>query len=140
GQRATLLGGMIFGIVWMCGQATAPYVVGRAIDRGIAGHDTTALLAWSGALLGVGLIQAGAGVTRHRWAVTNWMTAAFRVEQLLTRQAARLGASLTQRVDLGDVVSSATTDAGYIGNALDITARAAGSVVSFVAVAIVMLN
>jgi ABC-type multidrug transport system fused ATPase/permease subunit len=140
GQRATLLGGMIFGIVWMCGQAAAPYVVGRAIDRGIAGHDTAALLAWSGALLGVGLIQAGAGVTRHRWAVTNWMTAAFRVEQLLTRQAARLGASLTQRVDLGDVVSSATTDAGYIGNALDITARAAGSVVSFVAVAIVMLN
>ncbi|MGH8890662.1 MAG: ABC transporter transmembrane domain-containing protein, partial [Acidothermaceae bacterium] len=45
-----------------------------------------------------------------------------------------------QRVDLGDVVSSATTDALYIGNSLDITARAAGSIVAFVAVSILMLS
>jgi ABC-type multidrug transport system fused ATPase/permease subunit len=85
-------------------------------------------------------VQAAAGVSRHRFAVANWMTGTFRVEQLLTRQAARLGASLTQRVQLGDIVSSATTDAGYIGNSLDITARLAGSIVSFIAVAIIMLS
>ncbi len=129
GQRATLTGGMVFGIVWMCGQATVPFVVGRGIDKGITGHSTGALLTWSAVLLGVGIVQAAAGVTRHRFAVANWMTGTFRVEQLLTRQAARLGASLTERVQLGDVVSSATTDAGYVGNCLDITARLAGSLV-----------
>ena len=139
-QRATLLGGMTFGIVWMGGQAAVPFVVGRAIDRGISGRDTAALLGWSIALLLIGLVQAASGVSRHRFAVTNWMTGTYRVEQLLTRKAAQLGGSLTQRVDLGDVVSSATTDALYIGNSLDITARAAGSIVAFVAVAIVMLS
>jgi len=140
GQRATLTGGMIFGIIWMCGQATVPFVVGRGIDQGITGHSTSALLTWSAVLLGLGIVQAASGVSRHRFAVANWLTGTFRVEQLLTRQAARLGASLTQRVQLGDIVSSATTDAGYIGNCLDITARLAGSIVSFVAVAIIMLS
>lgn len=138
-QRATLLGGMTFGILWMCGQAAVPFVVGRAIDRGIASRDTAALLGWSAALLVIGLIQAASGISRHRWAVTNWMTAAFRVEQLLTRRASLLGGSLAKRIEIGDVVSSATTDALYIGNALDITARASGAIVSFIAVAIVML-
>ncbi|MGH8889376.1 MAG: ABC transporter transmembrane domain-containing protein, partial [Acidothermaceae bacterium] len=140
GQRVTLLGGMFFGIVWMCGQAVTPFVVGRAIDRGISRHDTSALVAWSAVLLCIGLVQAGSGIARHRFAVTNWMTATFRIEQLLTRKATKLGGSLTQRVDLGDVVSSATTDALYIGNSLDITARAAGSVVAFIAVSILMLS
>ena len=130
---------MAFGIVWMCGQAFVPFVVGRGIDKGITGHSTSALVEWSTVLLGVGIVQAVAGVMRHRWAVTNWMTGTFRCEQLLTRQAARLGASLTERVDLGDVVSSGTTDAGYVGNCLDITARAAGSIVSFIVVAVIML-
>jgi ABC-type multidrug transport system fused ATPase/permease subunit len=140
GQRATLTGGMAFGIIWMCGQATVPFVVGRGIDEGITGHSTHALLTWSAALLGVGIVQAAAGVSRHRFAVANWLTGTFRVEQLLTRQAAHLGASLTERVQLGDIVSSATTDAGYIGNCLDITARLAGSIVSFAAVAVIMLS
>ena len=140
GQRATLTGGMIFGIIWMCGQATVPFVVGRGIDKGITGHSTSALVTWSAVLLGVGIVQAAAGVARHRFAVTNWMVGTFRIEQLLTRQAATLGASLTDRVQLGDVVSSATTYAGYIANCLDITARLAGSIVAFGAVAAIMLS
>jgi ABC-type multidrug transport system fused ATPase/permease subunit len=139
-QRATLLGGMAFGVVWMCGQAAAPFVVGKAIDQGVSNRDTDALIAWSLVLFAVGLIQAAAGVMRHRWAVTNWMFATFRIEQLLTRKAARLGDSLTTRVEIGDVVSTATSDAMHIGNCLDITARAAGSIVAFAAVAVVMLN
>jgi len=139
-QRATLLGGMFFGIVWMCGQAVMPFVVGRAIDRGISRDDAAALVGWTALLLCIGLVQAGAGIARHRFAVTNWMTATFRIEQLLTRKATQLGGSLTDRVDLGDVVSSATTDALYIGNSLDITARAAGSIVAFAAVSVLMLT
>ena len=35
GQWHTLLLGMFFGIVWMSTQAVMPFVLGRAIDRGI---------------------------------------------------------------------------------------------------------
>jgi len=140
GQRATLAGGMAFGIVWMCGQATVPFVVGRGIDKGITGNDATALVQWCAVLLAIGIVQAAAGLGRHRFAVTNWMTATFRIEQLLTRKAANLGASLTDRIQLGDVVSSATSDAAYVGNCLDITARLAGSIVAFAVVTIIMLR
>ncbi len=138
-QRATLLGGITFGVIWMCGQAVVPFEVGRAIDRGIADHHLAALLTWSAILLGTGLIQAGAGVMRHRFAVTNWLISTFRVEQLLTRKIAALGGTLTQHVDLGDVVSSATTDANYIGSSLDVISRLVGAMVAFLAVGVIML-
>jgi ABC-type multidrug transport system fused ATPase/permease subunit len=138
-QKSTLAGGITFGVIWMLGQAVVPFEVGRAIDRGISDHDTAALLGWSAVLLATGLIQAAASVMRHRFAVTNWLIATFRVEQLLTRKVASLGSTLTQRVDFGDVISSATTDANYIGSSLDVIARLTGAIAAFVAVAVIML-
>jgi ABC-type multidrug transport system fused ATPase/permease subunit len=138
-QRSTLAGGIAFGVIWMLCQAVVPFEVGRAIDRGISDHSTAQLLCWSGALLATGLIQAGASVMRHRFAITNWMIATFRIEQLLTRKVVALGGTLTRRVDLGDVLSSATTDANYIGSSLDVIARLVGAMTAFVAVSVIML-
>ena len=78
GQTSTLLGGMAFGIVWMSCQAVMPAVLGRAIDAGVAARDSSALLDYAGVMLLVGLVQAGSGIMRHRFAVTNWLTAAYR--------------------------------------------------------------
>ena len=39
-------------------------------------------------LLLVGMVQAGAGVARHRFAVGNWLVATFRTQQLVSPQAA----------------------------------------------------
>jgi ABC-type multidrug transport system fused ATPase/permease subunit len=139
GQRRTLLGGIAFGILWMLGQAIVPFEVGRAIDRGISDHSAVALLGWSAVLLVTGLAQAGAGVMRHRFAVSNWLIGTYRIEQLLTRKVAALGGTLTQRVDFGDVVSSATTDANYIGSSLDVVLRLVGAFVAFIVVAVIML-
>ena len=79
-------------------QAVMPAVLGRAIDRGVAAKDQQQLLLWAGVMLVIGLLQAVTGIMRHRFAVTNWLTASYRIVQLTTRQSVRLGGSLPRKV------------------------------------------
>lgn len=140
GQWQTLLMAAVFGIIWMVAQAVMPAIIGLAIDRGITEKDTGSLVFWAMALLGVGLVQAAAGIVRHRFAVTNWLTAAYRTVQLIARQATHLGATLPKRVATGEVVAIGSNDLAHLGNAMEITARAAGAVVSFLVVAVILLR
>ena len=140
GQWHTLLMGMVFGVVWMVCQAVMPSVIGHAIDDGIAARDTSGLVQWTAAMLGIGVLQAAAGIMRHRFAVTNWLTAAYRTVQLVARHATHLGATLPKRVATGEVVAIGTNDLAHLGNAMDVTARAAGAVVSFLVVAVILLD
>ena len=140
GQWHTMVLGALFGITWMVAQAALPMVIGRAIDEGVAARDTNALLMWTGVMLGIGLVQAAAGIIRHRFAVTNWLTAAYRTVQLVARQAVNLGATLPKKVATGEVVAIGTNDLSHLGNAMDVTARAAGAVVSFLVVAVILLR
>lgn len=139
-QLATVLGGAFFGVLWMGAQALLPYVVGRAIDQGVAHHNLHALTRWCGVLLAVGALQALAGVLRHRFAVGNFLVACFRTQQWLVRQTVRLGVDLRAQVSTGDVVSSGTTDTLAIGHAVDISARLSGAVVAFGLVAVLLLQ
>ena len=131
---------MSFGIVWMLAQALTPALVGRAIDQGVAEDDTSRLLLWAGALLGIGVVGAVAGVFRHRFSVTNWLTAAYRTVQLVVRRSTDVGAALPQQVPTGEVVSIGATDLAHIGGLMDIAGRMAGAVVSFVVVAVILLD
>jgi ABC-type multidrug transport system fused ATPase/permease subunit len=140
GQWRTMLVAVGFGIVAMVAQAVMPAIIGTAIDEGVAGRDIGRLVALTLAMLGVGLLQAAAGIMRHRFAVTNWLTAAYRTVQLVTRQAVRLGATLPKRVATGEVVAIGSNDLSHLGNAMDITARMAGAVVSFLVVAVILLR
>jgi ABC-type multidrug transport system fused ATPase/permease subunit len=140
GQLPTMVVAALFGVVWMVAQAVMPAIIGLAIDQGVAGRDTGRLLVLTLAMLGIGLVQAAAGIMRHRFAVTNWLTAAYRTVQLITRQATRLGATLPKRVATGEVVAIGSNDLAHLGNAMDITARMAGAVVSFLVVAVILLR
>jgi len=140
GQLPTVLGGMAFGVAWMLTQALVPAVIGRAIDQGVAVQDTGALLYWTGVLAAIGVVQAVAGVFRHRFAVTNWLIAAYRTVQLIGRHAGHLGATLPRRVATGEVVSVGANDLAHIGNAVEVLGRAAGSVVAFAVVAVILLD
>jgi ABC-type multidrug transport system fused ATPase/permease subunit len=139
-QWLTIAGGALFGILWMGSQALFPYIVGRAIDVGVAGHDLRALSRWCLLLLLVGVLQAVSGLMRHRFAVTNYLTAAFRTQQWLVRHTVHLGASLRSQLSTGDVVSVGTTDTTAIARGVDITARLSGAVVAFVLVAVLLLS
>ncbi len=140
GQWLTLLGGAAFGIIWMSCQAVMPFVIGRAIDRGVTDKDGQALLTYAAVMFGIGLLQAASGIMRHRFAVTNWLTAAYRVVQLTGQQAVRLGGTLPRKVSTGEVVAIGTNDISHIGGAMDVTARFSGAVVSFVLVAVILLQ
>ncbi len=140
GQWRTLALGMCFGIVWMSSQAVMPAVIGRAIDEGVTARDTRALLGWAGLLLGIGLVQAVSGILRHRCAVTNWLTAAYRTVQLVGRHAVHLGGSLPRRVSAGEVAAIGTSDISHLGQVMDVSARFTGAVVSFVLVAVILLQ
>lgn len=139
-QWVTLAGGMAFGIVWMSAQAVMPAVIGRAIDRGIAAKDTDELLKWALVLFAIGLVQAASGIMRHRFAVTNWLTAAYRVVQLVGRQTTRLGGTLPRKVSTGEVVAIGTNDLSHIGQVMDVSARFAGAIVSFFLVSVILLQ
>ncbi|WP_209021742.1 ABC transporter ATP-binding protein [Nocardioides sp. 503] len=139
-QWRTLAGGMFFGIVWMSAQAVMPAVIGRAIDRGVADRDGDALLGFAGLLLLIGLVQAAAGIIRHRFAVTNWLIAAYRTVQLVGRHTVHLGGALPRKVSTGEVVAIGTSDISHLGQVMDVSARFAGAVVSFLLVAVILLQ
>ncbi|MGH8870108.1 MAG: ABC transporter ATP-binding protein [Actinomycetes bacterium] len=140
GQAATMMAGAAFGITWMATQAALPALVGAAVDDGVAQQDTGALLGWFAAMAGLGGVTAYTGIMRHRFAVTNWLTAAYRTQQLVARQAVRTGETLTRRLGTGEVVAVGATDVQAMGNAMEVTARASGAVVSFVLVALLLLS
>lgn len=138
-QKRSMAGGLAFGVLWMVTQALMPATIGRAIDAGVTGDDTDALLLWSGILLLLGAVQALSGVMRHRFALANFLGGAFRTIQVTTRQAVRLGATLPERVATGEIVSVGIADISQIGGSLEITARGTGSVVAIVLVGAILL-
>ena len=140
GQLGTLATGIVYGVIWMGALAVVPALVGRAIDQGVASGDRAGLLRGSALILAAGLVSAAAGILRHRTAVVNWLTASYRVQQLLVRQAVRLGGSLPRRVPTGEVVAVGSHDAERIGSAMDIVARLSGALVSFALVAVLLLR
>ncbi|WP_199286689.1 ABC transporter ATP-binding protein [Nocardioides houyundeii] len=140
GQWQTLAGGMAFGIVWMGAQAVMPAVLGRAIDHGVADRDFDQLLVWASVMLAIGLVQAFCGIMRHRFAVTNWLIAAYRTVQLVGRHTVHLGGTLPRKVSTGEVIAIGTSDLSHLGQVMDVTARFVGAVVSFVLVSVILLS
>ncbi|GGM17702.1 ABC transporter ATP-binding protein [Dactylosporangium sucinum] len=138
-QWHLVLGGVLLGIVWMVSQALVPAAIGAGVDA-LAAHDQRRLL-WAGAaVLGLGAVTAASGIMRHRFAVSNFLSAGFRTVQVAVRHATRLGATLPKKVATGEVVSIGTTDFDHIGFSMDITARGGGAVVAIVVVSVLLLR
>ena len=132
--------GAFWGVVWMASQALMPAAIGKTIDAGVTAKDTAELWRWSAVVLVLGCVTGAAGTLRHRCAVTNWLTAAYRTVQLTARQATELGATLPSRIATGDVVAIGTADTSSIGSTMDVSARFAGAVVSLVMVSVLLLG
>ncbi|MEV0122324.1 ABC transporter ATP-binding protein [Streptomyces sp. NPDC050703] len=113
-QLAGQLKALAWGLLHFGSIAGLPYAVGIAVDAVL--DRSGGRLALSGVLLVLlGLAIALGDTMLHRTAVTNWITAAARVQQLLARKTARLGSVLTRRVAAGEVVSVSTGDVEKIG-------------------------
>ncbi len=139
-QWRTLVAGASFGIPWMLSVALVPAAVGQAVDAGIVEHDARALVLWSLAVMGLGLVSAAVGNGRHWFAVKNWLVAAFRAGAVADRAVRRTGPALTRTMPAGEVLASFTSDFGRMGHSFDVFARFMGAVVSFVVVAFILLR
>ncbi|WP_053203416.1 ABC transporter ATP-binding protein [Jiangella muralis] len=138
-QLGIVLLGAFYGCLWPTAQALIPYGVGRAIDDGLTGRDRGDLLLWGGVVLGLGILQGAAAILQDRCALTNALGARYRTLQLVTRQAARLGATLPRKSSAGEVLSVGVSDVQQIGRALDLSSRGIGSAVAIGVVATIML-
>lgn len=139
-QVPTITLGMIFGIIWMLSGALTPAVLGRAIDAGMTNRDTTALAWWTGAFVVLAGVQAFSGIMRHRNAVFNYLGAAFRTVQVTIAHTNKLGATLPKRLATGEVVAIGASDMMHIGNAIDISARLSGAIMTVIVISIIMLS
>lgn len=138
-QWRTLAAGVTWGILWMTAMAAVPAGIGAGVQAASEG-DQAGVLRAAGVIAVLTSVQAAAGVLRHRMAVTNWITASSRTQQLVTRHAAHLGHELRRHVATGEVVAVTSSDVEKIGGAFDVLARFVGAVVAFVAVVAVLMH
>lgn len=139
-QWRTLLGGAAFGVPWMLSIALVPAAIGQALDEGIVPRDRNALLWWSAAILGLGLVSAVTTDLRHWFAVQNWLAAAFRSGYATDAAIRRAGPALTRTLPTGEVVQVFASDFVKMGHLFDVFARFCGAIASFVVVAIILLR
>ncbi|MGW0534831.1 ABC transporter transmembrane domain-containing protein [Streptomyces sp. NPDC003032] len=134
GQLRSLAWGLLhFGSI-----AGLPYMVGIAVEAVL--DRSGGRLALAGALIALLGVAIALGDTMlHRTAVTNWITAAARVQQLLARKTALLGSALTQRVAAGEVVAVSTGDVEKIGWFVEALSRFAAAAFTVVLVCVGLL-
>ena len=139
-QLPALWLGVFWGVLWMGAQALIPGALGAGIQA-ISDDRLDDAIRWSLVVLALGVFQAFAGLLRHRAAVTNWISAASRIQQLVVRQAARFGGR-PARARSPPVRSwrPPRTTSERIGSAFDVLARFAGAVVAFFGVAAILLS
>lgn len=137
-QAGALALGGLYGAAWMGCQAAIPLALGAAVQAVVEG-STSGIATWSGAILGLGMVQAAAGALRHREAVTNRLIASATVQRLVARQASRLGGDLARQVSSGEVAGIGANDVSRIANVLDNGPRVIGAVVAVGLVAGVLL-
>ncbi|QIB42052.1 ABC transporter transmembrane domain-containing protein [Streptomyces aureoverticillatus] len=136
------LGGQLkalgWGLLHFLGIAALPYTVGFAVQA-VVDRSGTRLAAAGGVILLAGIAVAVGDTMLHRTAVTNWITAAARTQQLLARKTAVLGAALTRRVAAGEVVAVSTGDVEKIGWFVEALSRFAAAALTVVAVCVGLL-
>ncbi|MCR8669996.1 ABC transporter ATP-binding protein [Agrococcus sp. HG114] len=137
-QKQFLVGGIVFGVIWMLCQAVWPYLLGRAIDDGVATASADIWI-WCGALLAVAVVQAIAGMLRHRMAVKNFVRSALRAGRLIGHHSAETGSAITATTASGEIVATVLTDALSLGSMFDVTARLVGGIVAYLVVSGIML-
>lgn len=133
------LGGQVKALCWgllhQLGIAGMPVGVGLAVQAVI--DRSGSRLALAGGLIAVlGIVLALGDTMLHRTAVTNWITAAARVQQLLARKTAELGSALTRRVAAGEVVAVSTGDVEKIGWFVEALSRFAAAAIALVGVCV----
>ncbi|RPK81376.1 MULTISPECIES: ABC transporter ATP-binding protein [Streptomyces] len=134
-QLAGQLKALSWGLLHQLGIAGLPVTVGLAVQAVIDRSGGRLALA-GGLIVALGILIAVGDTMLHRTAVTNWITAAARVQQLLARKTAELGSALTRRVAAGEVVAVSTGDVEKIGWFVEALSRFAAAATALVVICV----
>lgn len=126
---------LAWGLLHFGGIAVLPYLVGVAVQA-VVDRSGERLAVAGAVMLLCGMAIALGDTMLHRTAVTNWITAAARVQQLLARKTAQLGSALTRRVAAGEVVAVSTGDVEKIGWFVEAASRFAAAALTVVLVCV----
>ncbi|GAA1372090.1 ABC transporter transmembrane domain-containing protein [Streptomyces beijiangensis] len=126
---------LAWGLLHQCGIAGFPFGVGMAVQA-VIDRSGVRLIISGGLILLFGAVTAIGDTMLHRTAVTNWITAAARVQQLLARKTAQLGSALTRRVAAGEVVAVSTGDVEKIGWFVEALSRFAAAATALVLICV----
>ncbi|MFD5010564.1 ABC transporter ATP-binding protein [Streptomyces chartreusis] len=126
---------LAWGLLHFLSVSALPFCVGVAVQAVV--DRSGKQLALAGGLLALCCAGNAIGETfLHRTAVTNWITAAARVQQVLARKTAQLGSALTRRVAAGEVVAVSTGDVEKIGWFVEAWSRFTAAAVTIVIVCV----
>ncbi|GGT42761.1 ABC transporter transmembrane domain-containing protein [Streptomyces purpureus] len=135
GQLRGQILSLLWGMVHHLGIAGLPLGVGFAVQA-VVDRDGGRLALAGGLIALLGAALALGDTMLHRTAVTNWITAAARVQQLLARKTAELGSVLTRRVAAGEIVAVSTGDVEKIGWFVEALSRFAAAALTLILVCV----
>lgn len=132
--------GMVAGIGWMLSQAFVPLVLGRAVDEGIAPGDVGRLSLWLAALVALAVSESVFGIVRHWMAVRLFSDTRRLVTEVVADRLVHRDGRLPAVRSPGELLNHLDFDANRLGLAMDVSLRGTASVVTFIAVALVLFS
>ncbi|TGN62626.1 ABC transporter ATP-binding protein [Nocardioides eburneiflavus] len=139
-QKALIALSSLCYALWFLPMTLGPWIFGRAVDDGIVGGSTAALLAWAALLLGVVVVGAVFGIVSHTLVVRTWLVGLYGALEMVTRKVVQMGHVLPRRSPTGEVLSVASSDSDEFGALTEILARSVGQLVSYLTVAFIVLT
>ncbi|MCH7231771.1 ABC transporter ATP-binding protein/permease [Glycomyces sp. L485] len=114
-QWRTIVLGAVISCLFLGTQQLIPYIVGRALDEGVVAGDADQLHRWTLALAAVVGMATLSGILSHIVVIRSIVDAILRSQKCLVESVLRIGSPLHSRVDRGEVVTIAASDAFTFG-------------------------
>ncbi len=138
-QGMLVVASLSVALIWTIPQAVGPWIIGRAIDSGIATGHPGASTGWLVLLAVVTVIGAASGIAYHTLVVRQWLIALYGTTMLVTRKTLQLGHVSSRRVPTGEVLSVSGSDSDQFGAFFEVGSRAVSQLVAYLVVAGIVL-
>jgi ATP-binding cassette, subfamily B, bacterial len=137
--RWTIAGAVASGLAWQGAAIAAPLLIRRAVDAGVV-HGHRSALWWAcGGLVGLGVVEAAGGASRHYFAIRNRALADAYVRDGIFRRALDLDAHYHDRVGAGELISRASNDAELVARVFDAIGHTIGYVLTLAGASAVLV-
>ncbi|MEZ5408337.1 MAG: ABC transporter ATP-binding protein [Acidimicrobiales bacterium] len=138
------LGGIALGVavavVWALSRVFVPYLVKLAIDRGITGRDTGALVRWTAAVMAVGAVSAACAGGRRYLAFREARRVEADLRDRLFAHVQGLDFAFFDRSSTGDLLSRSNSDLLQIQSFLNMIPFTLGNGLQIVAATVILVS